>query len=71
MTFKNIINKPDCNCLVDATEDNTSKFALKTNKNKITVSNFQSKWEKGDNNYTECKKVFSKKRSVTKYHSQR
>jgi len=61
MTFDKIINNPNCNCLVDAIENSTSKFALKTNKAKIAETNFQSKWEKGDDNHAECKKVCSKK----------
>ena len=61
MTFDKIITNPNCNCLADAKEDNISRFALKTNKAKITENNFLSKWEKGENNSTECKKVCSKK----------
>ncbi len=61
MTFDNIISNPNCSCLVDAVEDSTSKFALKTNKAKIAEVNFKSKWEKDDNSHTDCKKVCSKK----------
>lgn len=46
MTFQNVHNGSNCNCIDDAKPDNSSQFGLKTNKNVLREGDFKSKWEK-------------------------
>lgn len=54
MTFYNLNETPDCNCLEEATEDYNSRFAIKTNRAEIRENDFKTKWENGDTNVTTC-----------------
>lgn len=47
MEFENILSDHNCKCLNKAYEDNTSTFAIKTQKNFLRVQDFYSYWEKG------------------------
>ena len=65
MTFLNLNSDITCNCLEGSIIDNSTEFALKTNKDFIRENDFKSYWEKGKRS-DDCKQICSfKGQSVT------
>lgn len=62
MTFENVHKGSSCNCTEDAQADNSSEFAIKTNKNTLREVDFKSKWEKApEMELNSCEEICSKK----------
>lgn len=61
MTFNNLSQHPNCNCLEGAYENNVSKFALKTNRPSLIPNDFKTKWENGQNGVNTCEEICGKK----------
>lgn len=63
MEFENILSEHNCNCLENASEDNSSNFAMKIMKENIRSQDFSSYWEKGKrpNGNNNCDEVCSYK----------
>lgn len=71
MTFENLSEQADCNCLEGAVENHTSKFVIKTNRPSLILNDFKTKWEKGDTNVDTCQKKCGKKgNSMSKIHEE-
>lgn len=63
MTFDNLLNDTNCDCISNAVNDTDSAFGLVTKNDTLRETYFRTKWEKGQrpDNLTDCKKVCSKK----------
>lgn len=61
MTFTNLNNGTDCDCLSETFEDYKTQFALKINKNNLRNVDFKTYWEKGRTNFNSCKEACSLK----------
>jgi hypothetical protein len=65
MTFSNLNSDIICNCLEGSIIDNSTEFALKTNKNFLRENDFKTYWEK-ERRSDDCKEICSLKgQSVT------
>lgn len=61
MNFTNLHQDTICDCLTNAYIDNTTRFAIKTNKNFLRDADFRSYWEKGKRAEKVCEDICSLK----------
>lgn len=61
MNFTSLLQDTICDCLTDAYIDNTTRFAIKTNKNVLREADFRSYWEKGRRLENVCADICSLK----------